>query len=615
MGAQNIYKAQDMRKSTFISQMHRHQDWVKMHCGVSIDKQPTEALFHFEQMVKGLLPDDKYKMFTSLLRWPLPTNEVTAVVFDRLSRIFEGRNPVFSYQFHDSTLADDWEWYRHERLHEPDLWRITAWRYFRTEPNSIIVVDMPTEKEKGDKYPQPYAYWVTLDDILDYGNDGHGNLTWVIFKDDNQRKVYYIDDMVYRVWNYEGDPYQFLQGQYREDGKFETTREPDIENRHPLGYVPAKWFIDEPVSIDMPDVKKSPVTDALSNLDWLLFFMTSKKHLDTYGAYPIYTTVEQECTYEEELEVGEDKLFAHCEHGIMVDDSGRPILTDGGKPKVCPKCGGHPLTGPGTLLTRPMPNSTEGVPDIKQTVQVVGVDKGSLEYNTDEVERLRKAIISQCVGVDNDMISDFSASDAQISANYESQGTILLRVKSTLEKAQQFVDTCCIDLRYGKDQVESITVNYGTEFYTLNTEQLRKRYKEAKDSGASESDLMAMRKQIIETEYRNNPTEQQRMLILTDVEPLASMSVNEAINRWSNGLVDNTDMMVKANFAGLIRRFERENGNIIFFADSKPYHEKVDIIKQKLNEYVKGIEPRTSDPAGVPPMAQSGGQGGQTAEE
>ena len=611
---------QTARRGTELDLMRRHQEWVKMHCDTDFDRQGSQAIVDFDNMVKGMLPKDKYEMFRSLMRWPLVTNEVTDVIFDRLSRVFEGRNPVFDYQFHDSKMADDWKWYRHERLHEPDLWRTTAWRYFRTEPNSIIVVDMPTEREKGDKYPQPYAYWVTLDDIVDYGTDGRGHLMWVLFKNDDRHQAYYIDDKVYRVWNYpdvNGQPNigGIINGKYDERGRFIADTKPDIENPHTLGYIPAKWFIDEPVSLKTPDVKLSPVTKALNNLDWYIFINTSTRHLDTYGAYPIYTSIEQDCSYEEELKEGEQTTFLHCEHGVMVDDSGKVQMTVSGEPRKCPKCSGHPLTGPGTMLTRPMPNTNDGVPDIRQVVQMLSVDREALDYNTDNVEGLKKHIISQCVGIDNDMISDFSASDAQISANYESQGTILIRIKDVFEKAQMFVDTTCIDLRYGKDQTESVTVNYGTEFYTLNTEQLRKRYKEAKDSGASESDLMALRKQIIETEYRNNPTEQQRMFILTDVEPLASMSVNEAINRWKQGLVDNTDMTVKANFAGLIRRFERENGNIIFFGDELPYKEKINKIKQTLEEYVKGIKPRTSDPAAVQGNAALGGQGGQTAEE
>lgn len=48
-----------------LSLMRRHQDWVKMHCGVSIDPTASEAYQHFDKMVQGLLTDEKYKMFCS----------------------------------------------------------------------------------------------------------------------------------------------------------------------------------------------------------------------------------------------------------------------------------------------------------------------------------------------------------------------------------------------------------------------------------------------------------------------------------------------------------------------------------------------------------------------
>lgn len=587
----------DVTMRTELNLMRQHQEWVKMHCDTSFEPQSSEASARFLAMVKGLLTEEKFAMFKSLLRCPLPTNNLTAVIFDRLSRIFEGRNPVFSYQFTDSGHADDWEWYRNEVLHEKEVWRGKGWRYFRTEPNSVLVVDMPTSREGDDKYPQPYFYWVTVDDIISYGKDDSGRLAWLKWKNDDTQRVYYVDKQTYRSYPYGSD----------------TWRNPSdngaVENPHNLGYCPAKFFIDEPVSLAHPDVKKSPVTDVLSELDWFLFFSTSKKHLDTYGAYPIYSGVEAACNYETEI----DKQFLHCEHGTLCDDTGKPFMGNDGKPMQCPKCGGHRIVGAGSYVEYPAPNEQDGVPDMRNPIQILSVDKSSLDYNTGEEERLRKNIIAMCVGIDSDMISDFSVSDAQINANYESQGTILIRVKREFEAAQCFVDATMIDLRYGKNSLESITVNYGTEFYTLTTEQLRKRYKEAKDSGASESDLAGLRRQIIETEYRNNPTEQQRMLILLDVEPLSGMSVNDAVNRWNMGLVDNTDMRVKANFGELVRRFERENGNIIFFSESRPYREKIETIKQTLRNYVKGIEPRKNDTAGVQSMALAGGQGG-TAE-
>ena len=588
----------DVSARSELALMRRHQEWVKMHCDMSLDPQSSEAVARFLAMVQGLLTEDKFSMFKSLMRWPLPSNDLTAVIFDRLSRIFEGRNPVFSYQFTNSGMADDWEWYRNEVLHEKETWRGKGWQYFRTEPNSVLVVDMPERRDDSDKYPQPYFYWVTVQDIIGYGKDPDGSLAWFAWKNDDTRRVYYVDKSTYRSYPYGTDTWHNP-----------TDAQDAVENPHNLGYCPAKFFIDEPISLSHPDVKKSPVTKALSSLDWFVFVNTSKKHLDTYGAYPIYSGVEAFCNYETEL----DGQHLHCDHGIICDEANKPFAAADGRPMKCPKCGGHRIVGAGTYVEYPAPDEQEGVPDMREPIQILSVDRASLDYNTNEEERLRKNIIATCVGIDSDMISDFSVSDAQINANYESQGTILIRVKREFENAQRFVDSTMIALRYGKEALESITVNYGTEFYTLTTEQLRKRYKEAKASGASESDLAGLRRQITETEYRNNPTEQQRMLILLDVEPLSGMSVNEAINRWNMGLVDDRDMRVKANFGELVRRFERENGNIIFFSESRPYREKIEIIKQTLRDYVTNFEPRKNDPAGVQRVAPGGGQGG--AEE
>lgn len=602
MSVTDIMKSvhRDVRKQTELSLMREHQDWVKMHCDTSIEPSLSQPMAKFKNMVRGLLPEDKYNMFLSLLRFPLATNEVTAVIFDRLSRIFEGRNPVFNYQFTKTEYADDWEWYRHERLHEPSVWRDKGWNYFRTEPNSIIVVDMPIQREVGDKYPQPYFYWVTCNDIIDYDCDSNGVFKWVLYKNDETKRVYYIDDKSYRSYRYGANKWNDPV----DDGK--------VENFHPLGFCPVKWFIDEPVSLSHPDVKKSPVSSVLSELDWFLFFSTSKKHLDTFGAYPIYSGYEQDCSYETEVKVGDEITFHHCSHGYLVDEDGKPVIGSDGKQVACPVCGGHRIAGPGTYVDVPAPQ--EGVPDMRNPIQMLSVDKKSLDYNKEEEIRLRQQLISLCVGVDNNMLTDFSASDAQISANYESQGTILIRVKRVFEKAQQFVDETCCLLRYG-NLLESITINYGTEFYTLTTEQLRKRYKEAKEAGASESDLAGLRKQIIETEYRNNPTEGQRMLILQDVEPLSGMSTNDAITRWEKGLLDDDEMKVKANFGSLIRRFERENGNIIFFAETKPYYEKINTIKNTLLDYVEEIQPRASDTAGVQPNVGRGGGGAVSTQE
>ena len=56
----------------------------------------SQALTDFLAMVQNLIPKDKFKTFTTLFRFPVITNEILAVAYDKLSRIFDGRNPAFS---------------------------------------------------------------------------------------------------------------------------------------------------------------------------------------------------------------------------------------------------------------------------------------------------------------------------------------------------------------------------------------------------------------------------------------------------------------------------------------------------------------------------------------
>ena len=553
----------------------KHQDWVRMHADTRLSPAATTPYAAFLGMVNRIISPEKIETFRALLRDPLPTTELVNEIFDRLHRVFEGKNPSFNYQFEKTEYADDWEWYRQEVLHEPEVWRNMAWDYYRTEPNSIVVVDMPREGEddKEDKYPQPYFYFVSADYIVDYKTDNKGVIEWVMYKDPDGNKLYVIDEQYYRVFECNSENATGI-------GDIE------VEAEHGLGFCPATFLVTTPVSLSTPDVKKSPITDVLSELDWYLFYDISKKHLDTYGSYPIYSGYERVCDYKEEVHQGDKVVMHHCKGGIMVDDYDEVILTTGGEPKRCPVCGGHRIAGAGGFWEVPVPNTNEGIPDMRNPVQILAVDHHSLDYNTKELERKKGEIITACVGVDGDMLNEFSVSETQVDANYEKMSTKLLCVKRDFEQAEIFVDRVCCMLRYGK-MFTALDINYGTEFYSGNTTYMRKRYNTAKEGGASETDLMALRRQVAETEYRNNKLQLQRQIILTDLEPYPGKSSDEVFKLFEKGLVPAEIMSVKADFEGLIRRFERENGNVINFGSAMDYDKKIEKITQILKYYVK----------------------------
>ena len=98
-------------------------------------------------MVENILPHDKFVLFKALFRYPIKTNEITDTCFDKLSRIFDGRDPAFNYQFANSAQRDDWEQYRLHKLHEPEIWQTKGWEFFKSEINSVLIVDVAREQQ------------------------------------------------------------------------------------------------------------------------------------------------------------------------------------------------------------------------------------------------------------------------------------------------------------------------------------------------------------------------------------------------------------------------------------------------------------------------------------
>lgn len=526
--------------------------------------QPTTD---FLAWVERLIPNDKFKIFKSLFRYPVITNEVTGIVFDKLSRVFDGRNPALNYQFMSSEQRDDWEYYRQEVLKEPTIWQTKGWEYFQTEINSVLIVDLPTEQKPGTKYPEPYFYWLTIDQIIAYDvNPATGFMEYIIFRQPDNR-IAVIDDEFYRV--------------YSED-KDHNIGSLLVESKHDLGYTPARFFWNVPLSISDPDIKASPLTRELETLDWYLFFHISKRHLDLYGAYPIYSGYEQNCDYSNS-ETGD-----MCDGGFLKDRNGNYKFDSSGLLLRCPKCGDKRIAGVGSFVEVPIPG--ENQPDLRNPVQMLGVDTSSLEYNVKEVERLKENILRATVGVNDDFANTQAVNEKQVDAFFESQTTILTRIKKGFESAQQFIDETVCRLRYGNAFV-SAKINLGTDFYVVTPTELRNKYKLAKESGASESELDALQNQIIETEYRHNPTQLQRMLILAELEPYRHLTRNEVINLYEKQIIPVEAMQVKLNFANFVRRFERENTNILEFGTLIPYDKKISIIADKLREYAKEVTP------------------------
>lgn len=540
-----------------------YQDRLRFHASIQTAEQlrGNSAYNDFLTFVRNMLPSDKYRRFLTQLRTPVATTRVTAKVFNRLARIFDGTDPVFDYQFSDSALRDDWDWYSKDILREPDVWEKDGWDHFKTDINSILVCDIPEEPVKGDPYPQPYFYWLPFSSVVGYEMKDKRSFEWLAFRQKGG-DIVVVDDSSYRIFA-------------EKDG---NVGEMKREAVHGLGYCPARFFWETAVSLSMPEVKEHPLIPQLSSLDWYLFYLTAKQNLDLYAGYPILSGYEQTCDYQSPS--GEV-----CDHGFLRDEKGFYETDANGAMVECPKCGKNRIVGPGTFVTIPVPKGEDDMPDMRDPVQMLSVDRPSLDYGVEEIKRLEKEIIEGATGCTNNETRE-AINEKQVEANFESQNNVLKRIKVGFESARQFVDETICRLRYGNGFI-SCQIDYGTDFLTQTADSLRERYSKAKADGASEAELDSLLGKTVYAEYRNNPTAIQRMEMLSHLEPYRHLSVSELLTLYDKGLVSEADMLLKIGFSDFVKRFERENINILEFGSQMDFDKRIETILNELKRYAK----------------------------
>lgn len=546
-----------------------------------------QASAEFLSWVRTFLPKDKFITFRGLFRPPLAGIPLVEDVYRELERVFYSRNASSTYQFTSSELAEDWADYRRERLGEPDVWKTTGWRRMQVSPNSILVVDLPEVQTTGR--PEPYFYWLPIEDVVDYETSGghDGGFEWLVFRQPGNRLAVFDSGSI-RVF------------QLEDNGKLGQLL---TDAPHDLGYCPARFFWSTYLDENHPDLKRNPIAKVLSDLDWYLFFSISKRHLDLYAPYPIYSAYESDCNFENN-ETGD-----YCDGGFLRNSSGDFKMLADGTVERCPCCSEKRVAGPGSFLEVPIPNVSEGVTDMRNPVQITTVDRDSLEYNVDECDRLEMKIRTSVSGMGGNVSEKEAINETQVAANFESKTSALNALKTNFEQAQKFVEDTICRFRYGSEFLSS-SISWGTEFYVFTVAELYDKYGKAKANGASGAELDAIAGQIIEVEHRNNPPVLQRMMILKEIEPLPGRTFDEVMRLYDKGLVDWETTMLKVNFMAYVERFERENINIIEFADRLPMREKVDLITKKLKEYVREQKPPETEPAGG---TGSPGQGGGTS--
>lgn len=524
----------------------KHENKLKLHCDTIVDISDFGTpQTDFLDWVKAILPSDKFERFKHLLQPPFPTLELTESIFSELSRIFEGQNKFFKFEFLNPDYAEDFSDYR-IKLNDTNFWKTTGFETLQVGVNSFVVVDFPPEQTT--PLPEPYYYILDIDKVHDVDYDRNDDVKYFIIRQ-GLTNYLWIDSTCYLKIDIDNPSL-------------------NEEIPHYWGYTPVKDFWKTRRSKNNKVDKKGPITKSLGELTWLLFFEISKKYLDLYAPYPIYSKYQDKCN-------NVNEFGNQCENGKIRVHEG---FVD------CDRCKGvgSIKLGVGSLIEVPPP--MQGEHDLRNPVQVLPAEINSLEYCRSEIKRLQEEIFFNCVGSGGEPNNDQAKNEKQIRSGFESKINVLTKVKTNFEIINKWtLDTIAIG-RYGESFINS-TVNYGDISYLDSIESLNKDYSEAQKNGKPIFELSSMRERIYNTENKNNSDEKLRTDIKKALEPWQSLDL-ERIKSLGLDRQFPEKFILKVNFDEYIQRFEREQTNILMFAESLSFDKKIDRIKEVLLTYV-----------------------------
>ena len=542
-------------RKKLLQNAERHQNRLRLHGETEIENiRINPAYVELLAWVQSYLTKDKFDRFCQLLRLPVVSLEITKDIYQEYSRIFEGQNPFFNYEFSNPDFATDFKTYLNKGLKDREFFKTIGFEQLKYSINSVLVVDMPS-----DGNGEPYYYFVDVCNIIDVKSDNNGTIHHIIFSIDKETVAVY-DSESYRVYKVEGS---------------DIIGEPIVDNAHGLGYCPATYFWDQNLKGSNTIEKKSPITDVLGRLDKYLVEDTFKEYADLYGTFPIITTYEELCT------------FKDCDNGFVSEEY--TYLQDGieqlgTKRTKCPACSESEEIGPGTIFEIPAPQTNDD-PNLSNPVQIIAPDTKPLEYIKEKLMEYAEKIREVTIGTKARVLNEKAINETQVFGSFENRQNILLNVASSFETVHKFANDTVARLMYGDAFISSV-VYYGDQFFLKSVEHLMNEYEKAKKNNEPDEEIDAIYRQILVTKYKGNNDRIERAWILYNLNPEPHKSVEQCSQLLTAGAMSQNDFVIKSRFNNFIARFEREQTNVLDFGRDLDFDIKIDRINEILNSYI-----------------------------
>ena len=557
-----------------------HEQRLKMHLDTSITKPSDNIAFQgwLKYIADIAQNDEKFELFQQLIKYPLISTSLTNNIYRRFKKVFYGADSRKDFVFKNDNNKTDFLSYISKYK---NYFVEQGFKYFKLCPNGFVCIDYPVEQI--GNLPDPYIDFIDVKNVYDASVNIDASVNWILI-DLGDQKYKLIDSAKFAIVDHRGNI--LLDDEGEEKVLY-----------HGLGYTPVRQFWTSNINNANPFIKDVPLNSSLGELDFLLAADVGKENVDLFAKYPFLSVLEDDETYEdyEQTQNVDTDLTGNGEagynyRGVNVNTSNYVIDNQNYYNGLEPNYFNRPYQNkdkksfrlPGTIVSRRPPK--EGETDIPTPLEIITPDVSILEHLTNDIEYREKKIYQNTVGSPQQTEGNNQAkNEKQVQSQYEGQLDVILEIKKNFEALEEWIYKTIALMRYEGEEIV-ININYGTRFFLKSVDELEQELQTAKSVGASEGFILSLIEEIIDTKYKNSPSEAKKQKILLALDPFPSMDIKAVAELVKLGIPINADdLVLKANFGSLVGELERINGieleNELFDANNV----------KKLKEQIKSL--------------------------
>ena len=533
-----------------------HEQRLQMHLDTAIRKPAQNTAFQgWLQYIADIAQDnEKFELFQQCIKYPLVSTSLTNNIYRRFKKVFHGADSRRDFVFKSDNNKTDFIGYisKFKKYFE-----IQGFKHFKLNPNGYVCIDVPTEQV--GELPDPFIKFIDVTSVHDASVNADASVNWIVIDlGDEIYKV--IDNEKFAIVDKEGNILLNSEGEER-------------VLFHELGYTPVRQFWTSNINNDNYFQKDVPLNCSLGELDFLLAADVGKENVDLYAKFPFLSVLEDDETY--------DDYEEHENVNTYVRSDGQPGYNgtanytpsngiNGYAPfqnGLVPNYFNNPyqqkdkksMRLAGTIVSRRPPR--EGETDIPTPFEIITPDTNILKHLVEDIQYREQKIYKNTVGSPQETEGNNQAkNEKQVNSQYEGQLDVILEIKANFEALEEWVLQTIALMRYPNEDV-IVNINYGTRFFLKSVEELEAELQNAKDIGASDGFVLSLIEEIIDTKYKNSPTEARKQKLLLALDPFPTMNIKEIGDLIKAGIpINQDDLVLKANFANFLGEIERMNG-------------------------------------------------------